>query len=319
MLVPSTTRGVVALLLLDELSGERAAAARHNLANQRAGLDHLTNRLRLTEESRFLLEFGDEEAIISLAVLRIWCERFAVDVGWNIVSLDGDPRASARLNLFRSDGVDTHGGPDRDGSIAITSDVPIAYHADADMVLGALRRHVPTLLDMPPGLKRVTVWLMLDENGRVEKTAVSLEPPARGRRTMGEVLLEPFPGESLRRFERAGPAMIPAGFVGPNAISVWWLQRRADVKPDPEHGVYQFDSLRLSPAFHPRGSREGTLPNLRSGRAYGEEEIPSGRAATRHSIRHPRNASCPGSSLTTMACWKAGSVRTCSIRWLQGR
>jgi hypothetical protein len=65
---------------------------------------------------------------------------------------------------------------------------------------------------------------------------------------MGQVLLEPFPGESLRKFESAGTAMIPAGLVGPNRVSVWWLQRRADVKPDPERGVYQFDSLRLLPA-----------------------------------------------------------------------
>lgn len=188
-----------------------------------------------------------------LAVLRLSYERFAVDIGWSISSLDGDPRASAQLNLFRSDGVNAWSGQDDDASIAITSDVPIAYHGDAEMVLAALRRHVPTLVDIPPGAPRVAVWLVLDENGRVEKTAVSTEPRARGRRTMAQVLLERFPGESIRRFESAGTAMIPAGHVGPNSIGVWWLQRRADVDPDPERGVYQFDSLRLLP---PRSTLE---------------------------------------------------------------
>lgn len=253
VLIPSTTRGLVALLLLDELSGERAAVVRHNLANQEAVLDHLADRLGLTEDTPILLELGDEESIVSLAVLRRSCERFAVHVGWNISSLEGDPRASARLNLFRSDGVNAWSGAYDDGSVAITSDVPIACHADAEMVLAALRRHVPTLLDLAPGAARVAVWLMLDEKGQVEKTAVSTEPRARGRRTMGHVLLEPFPGESLRSFESAGTAMIPAGHVGPNRISVWWLQRRADVKPDPERGIYQFDSLRLLP---PRSTLE---------------------------------------------------------------
>ena len=252
LLVPSTTRGVVVLLLLDELSGERAAAVRHNLANNRAGLDHIADTLGLTGDSTILLEFEDEARVVTFAVLRLAGERFAVDVGWNVISLEGDPRASARLNLFRSDGADTWHGRHED-SVAITADVPFVYHGDADMVLAAVRRHLPALLDMAPGATRVDVWLVLDENGRVEKTAVSTEPRARGRRRMGQVLLEPFPDERMRRFESAGTVMIPPGYAGPNRISVWWLQRRADVTADPERGVYQFDSLRLLP---PRSALE---------------------------------------------------------------
>src|SRR5688500_18583203 len=82
LLMPSTTQGVIALLLLDELSGERAAAARHQLANQRAGVDQFAAQLGLTENSPILLEAGDEERVVSLGVLRLWSERFALDIGW---------------------------------------------------------------------------------------------------------------------------------------------------------------------------------------------------------------------------------------------
>ena len=246
VLVPSTTRGVIALLLLDELSGERAAAVRHDLANQGAGLDHIADQLSLTEDSSILLEFAEEAIVVSLAVVRRCFERFVVHVGWSISPLEGDQRATAQLNLFRSDGANSGLGRENDSSVAITSDVPIVYHADGDMVLAALRRHVPTLVDIPPET-RVDVWLVVDEDGRVEKTAVSTKSRPRGRRTMGQVLLEPFPGENLRKFESAGPVFIPAGHIGPNKITVWWLQRRADVKPDAERGIYQFDSVRLLP------------------------------------------------------------------------
>src|SRR6266568_7178614 len=66
-------------------------------------------QLGLTADSPILLEFGDEAHVVSLAVLLLWSERFAVHVGWNIGRLEGDPRASARLNLFRSDGVKSRG------------------------------------------------------------------------------------------------------------------------------------------------------------------------------------------------------------------
>jgi len=107
MLLPTTTRGIVSLQLLNELSGERATGARKEFANQRAGLQELAGQLGLSAESRILLECGDETHIVSLAVLSLWTERFLVQVGWSVGPLEGDSRASARLNLYRSDGVNS--------------------------------------------------------------------------------------------------------------------------------------------------------------------------------------------------------------------
>jgi len=45
--------------------------------------------------------------IVSLAVLSLWTERFLVQVGWSVGPLEGDSRAPARLNLYRSDGVNS--------------------------------------------------------------------------------------------------------------------------------------------------------------------------------------------------------------------
>jgi hypothetical protein len=105
ILYPTTVRGIIALQLLSELSGDRAAGARKELGNQRVGLDEMADQLGLTTDSRILLTFGDEVHIVSFAVLQLYIERFLVQVGWSLGSLQGDPRASARLHLFRSDGV----------------------------------------------------------------------------------------------------------------------------------------------------------------------------------------------------------------------
>jgi hypothetical protein len=107
ILFPTTTRGIVAVQLLGELSGDRAAAARQELANQRANLEEMVRPLGLSAASRILIEVGDGVRIMSLDALRQWSERFAVQVGWNVGPLADDPRASARLNLFRSDGVNS--------------------------------------------------------------------------------------------------------------------------------------------------------------------------------------------------------------------
>ena len=64
----------------------------------------------LGPDARVLLEFDDEAHVVSLEAMRLWAERFAVHVGWNIQSLEGDPRASARMMLFRSDGGHSLGG-----------------------------------------------------------------------------------------------------------------------------------------------------------------------------------------------------------------
>jgi hypothetical protein len=107
LLCPTTTRGIVALHLLSELSGERASGARKNFANQRAGLQEMADQLGLTPESRIVFESGDETHVVSLAVLTLFIERFLVDIGWSIVDLVNDTRASARLMLHRSDGVNS--------------------------------------------------------------------------------------------------------------------------------------------------------------------------------------------------------------------
>lgn len=109
MLCPTTTRGIVALQLLSELSGERATGARKEFANQRAGLQEMADQLGLTAESRILLEFGDEAHLVSFAALTLWTERFLVQCGWAIGPLVDDARASARLTLYRSDGVNSRG------------------------------------------------------------------------------------------------------------------------------------------------------------------------------------------------------------------
>lgn len=110
MLLPTTTRGIVALTLLDELAGEREKWGRHSFANQRACLESITEQLKLTDDSRLLLEFDDESYVIPLAALRVWSERFGVQVRWTLELLEGHPRASARLILVRSDGVPSVGG-----------------------------------------------------------------------------------------------------------------------------------------------------------------------------------------------------------------
>ena len=111
LLSPTTMRGMVALTLVGELAGERAASGRHTLANQRAGLDTMAARIGLTPESRVLLAFGEEVHVVTLAVLRAWSERYAVHVGWTLAALRGDARAVARMVLFRSDGAASPGGP----------------------------------------------------------------------------------------------------------------------------------------------------------------------------------------------------------------
>lgn len=108
---PTTTRGIIALHLLSELSAERAAEMQQHLDNYRAGLEHLVAQLSLTPVSNILLEFGDERHTVTLDTLSLSWSRFGVDIGWSITSLDSTGIASGRLNLFRSDGVNSHGAP----------------------------------------------------------------------------------------------------------------------------------------------------------------------------------------------------------------
>jgi hypothetical protein len=104
LLSPTTTRGMVALTLLHELSGERRRWAEKTLSNFTAGFDELTVQFGLSPESRILLEFDEESHVFSFRGTRLWTQQFGVQVGWSMISLENDPRAQARLMLRRSTG-----------------------------------------------------------------------------------------------------------------------------------------------------------------------------------------------------------------------
>ena len=109
ILTPTTMRGVVALILVDELSGDRAVGARKEFDNQQLGLEEMVRQIGLDAEASVLLEFDDEAHVFSLKAVRLWAERFGVHVGWNLGTLKDDPRASARMVLFASDGRNSYG------------------------------------------------------------------------------------------------------------------------------------------------------------------------------------------------------------------
>jgi hypothetical protein len=102
---PTTIRGSIALTLLSELSGERRSGAEKIFSNYSAILDDLGARLGLGPTSRILLEFDKESHTFSFEVLRFWTQQFAAQVGWNMSPLENDPRADARLDLRRGDGL----------------------------------------------------------------------------------------------------------------------------------------------------------------------------------------------------------------------
>mgnify|MGYP003578656637 CR=1 FL=1 len=111
LMFPTTTRGIIGLHLLNELSGDRAAEMQRLLANQSAGVNELAEQLALTPRSRILLENGDETSIFTHEALMLWSEHFAVDIGWNLTEVRDNAVASARLNLFRSDGINSPHAP----------------------------------------------------------------------------------------------------------------------------------------------------------------------------------------------------------------
>lgn len=104
LLSPTTTRGVIALTLLNELSGERRRWAEKTLDNFTAGFDELAAKFGLSQESGILLEFDDESHVFSFRGTRLWTHQFAVQVGWRMIPLENDPRARARLMIRRSTG-----------------------------------------------------------------------------------------------------------------------------------------------------------------------------------------------------------------------
>lgn len=104
LLSPTTTRGVIALTLLHELSGERRRWAEKTLSNFTAGFDELTGQFGLLPDSRILLEFDEESHVFSFSGARLWTQQFGVQVGWRMIRLENDVRAQARLMLRRSTG-----------------------------------------------------------------------------------------------------------------------------------------------------------------------------------------------------------------------
>lgn len=99
------TRGMIALTLVDELTGDRRKWAEKTLSNFTAVFDMACTQLGLGESSRFLLEFYEESHVFSHAAVRLWTQQFAVQVGWSCNALKDDPRADARMLLRRSDGM----------------------------------------------------------------------------------------------------------------------------------------------------------------------------------------------------------------------
>ena len=105
LLAPTTTRGVIALTLLHELSGERRRWGEKVLSNFSAGLEDFIRRFGLTSETSVLLEFEQESAVFSLAAVRMWTQQFGIpQIGWTLSPLRGDARAQAQLVVCRSDG-----------------------------------------------------------------------------------------------------------------------------------------------------------------------------------------------------------------------
>lgn len=104
LISPTLARGSVVLLLVDELQGERRKWADKTRNNFVGCLDETVSRLGLTPASRVLVEFDDESLVFSLAAVRAWALTLAVEVGWNLARLDGEPRAEAVMKLLRHDG-----------------------------------------------------------------------------------------------------------------------------------------------------------------------------------------------------------------------
>ena len=110
ILVPSSTRGMVALLLLSELTDDRRRWAENLFQDYRNSLRAAADRLGLTPASSIVFEFDDEAHDFSFATLSLCCERFIVQVAFNLdPMLYDDPRAMVRLNAIRSDGVRSFG------------------------------------------------------------------------------------------------------------------------------------------------------------------------------------------------------------------
>lgn len=103
MLAPTIIRGIISLTLLDELSGDRRAAMKHELDNQ---LSFFQGDMfaGATDSDRVLLEFDDESLEVPLGAVRLWAGRYGILVGWSVVACEDRGRAEWRINLIGGDG-----------------------------------------------------------------------------------------------------------------------------------------------------------------------------------------------------------------------
>ncbi len=86
LLAPTTSRGMIALILLHELSGERRGGFQHELDNFAAALEDLAPQLGLSAKSRVLVEFDEESHVFCFAAVREWSQQFPVRVGWSMTA-----------------------------------------------------------------------------------------------------------------------------------------------------------------------------------------------------------------------------------------
>jgi len=110
VLAPTTSRGIVSLILHQELVGERRAAMQRELDNQSAALSQYAAS---PDTERVLLEFDEESHIFSLAAVRLWAQRYGILVGWNMGPCSEPARAEWQINLFGGDGHRFSKGIDR--------------------------------------------------------------------------------------------------------------------------------------------------------------------------------------------------------------
>ena len=103
MLAPTIIRGIISLTLLEELSGDRRAAMKHELDNQ---LSFFQDDMfaGASDSDRVLLEFDDESLEFPLGAVRLWAERYGILVGWSVVPCEDRGRAEWRINLIGGDG-----------------------------------------------------------------------------------------------------------------------------------------------------------------------------------------------------------------------
>ncbi len=107
LLAPTTARGIVGLILLNELTGERRTVMERELDNQSA---LLAESAPGSETDRVLLEFDDESHLFSLAAVRLLARCYGILVGWNVGPCNEAGRAEWRMNLFGGDGSGSRRG-----------------------------------------------------------------------------------------------------------------------------------------------------------------------------------------------------------------